>query len=127
MVFSHINKIRNPHHRRAVYGALSLHGIFLSLVALKTLVFNIAGLKAFAYGSVLLMSIFDLVPHVAFAANTDPIDYSISNSVYPMFTQQGEMAIHMIYYQNDSNPYTVGSNVVVTVDIPAGMSYVSHE
>lgn len=107
MVFSHINKIRNPHHRRAVYGALSLHGIFLSLVALKTLMFNVAGLKAFAYGSVLLMSIFDLVPHVALASAPTSVDYSISNSVYPMFTQQGEYAIHMIYYQNDSKPYTV--------------------
>lgn len=127
MVLHHIRKIRNPHVRRATYGILSLHGLFLTLVAIKTAIFHIARLKAVVYGSAALMSLLDFVPHVTFAQAPTSIDYSISNSTYPIMTDQGQLVTYMYYYQNESSPYTVGSSVVVSANIPAGMTYHSHE
>jgi|GEM_PF-4780932 len=68
-----------------------------------------------------------MVPHVTFAQTPTPIDYSISNSTYPIMTDQGQMVTYMYYYQNESDPYTPGSTVVVSANIPAGMTYHSHE
>ncbi len=126
MVLHHIRKIRNPHVRRATYGIISLHGLFLSLVAIKTAIFHIARLKAIVYGSAALMSLLDFVPHVTFAQTPTGIDYSISNSTYPIMTEDGQVITYMYYYQNESSPYTPGSNVVLTANIPAGTTYQSH-
>ena len=127
MVLHHIRKIRNPHVRRATYGVLSLHGIFLSLVAIKTAIFHIARLKAVVYGSAAMISLLDFIPHVTFAQALPSIDYSISNSTYPVMTLDGQMITYMYYYQNEASPYTPGSSVVVSANIPAGMTYHSHE
>jgi hypothetical protein len=106
MVLHHIRKIRNPHVRKATYGFLSLHGLFLALVAIKTAVFHIASLKILVLESVFLMSLFNIIPHVTFAQNPANIDYSISNSTYPVMTADGQMVVFMYYYQNESQPHT---------------------
>jgi hypothetical protein len=125
MVFRHIKKVKNKHARRGIYSFLGLNALFLHLVFLKTLVFNIFSLKLLVLESAVLMSVFGLVPHVTFAQAT--VDYSITNSTYPVTAQEGDIITFMYYYQNESDPYTPGSNITITANIPAGTTYESSQ
>jgi len=42
-------------------------------------------------------------------------------------TKDGQMITYMYYYQNESSPYTPGSSLDIFANIPAGMTYHSHE
>lgn len=58
-----------------------------------------------------------------FAQVLPSVNYSISNTTFPLITEDGEVVIYMYYMQNDQQPYVPGSNVEVSANIPEGMSY----
>ncbi len=101
--------------------AVRAHLIFLKLVLIKTIIFNVAGLKALAASSALLMGILNYIPHidVVDAATLSPVDMSISNTVYPVVTDTEEINVYMIYTQSET-PNWSPENVTVTATIPAG-------
>ncbi len=84
--------------------AVRAHLIFLKLVLIKTIIFNVAGLKALAASSALLMGILNYIPHidVVDAATLSPVDMSISNTVYPVVTDTEEINVYMIYTQSET-------------------------
>lgn len=125
MVFAHINKIQHGPTRKATKIALRAHLILLKLIALKTILFSFVGVKAFVMESAFLMAIMGWIPHVqtTFAQVLPSVNYSISNTTFPLITEDGEVVIYMYYMQNDQQPYTPGSNVEVSANIPEGMSY----
>lgn len=123
MIFTRINQIEHKPTRHVARAAVRAHLIFLKLVLLKTIIFNIAGLKTIVTGSALLMGLFHFIPHmdIVEAANTN-VDMSISDTVYPVVSDTGEINVYMIFVQNET-PSVSASNVQVTATIPAGTTY----
>ena len=126
MVRRHIKKIPNPIARGATYALLAMKLLFLKLVVIKTIVFNIAALKVIVAESLILMGVFALVPHITLAQGNS-VDYSISNSTYPMMTAEWEVISYLYYFQQEWGTSIHTDNVQITATIPAGMTYHSHE
>jgi hypothetical protein len=104
MIFTRINQIQHKPTRHVARAAVRAHLIFLKLVLIKTIIFNVAGLKALAASSALLMGILNYIPHidVVDAATLSPVDMSISNTVYPVVTDTEEINVYMIYTQSET-------------------------
>ncbi len=124
MIFTRINQIQHKPTRHVARAAVRAHLIFLKLVLLKTIIFNIAGLKAVVASSAFLMGVLNFIPHIEVVDASTPasIDMSISHTVYPVVTDTQEINVYMIYVQNE----TLGdspSNVIVTATMPAGTTF----
>lgn len=124
MIFTRINQIQHKPTRHVARAAVRAHLIFLKLVLLKTLIFNIAGLKTLAASSAFLMAVFNYIPHIEVvdAATPPSVDMSISDTVYPVVTDTDEINVYMIYAQSET-PSASPTNVVVTATIPAGTTF----
>lgn len=124
MIFTRINQIQHTPTRHVARAAVRAHLIFLKLVLLKTLIFNIVGLKTLVVQSALLMGIFNFIPHidVVDASTPQSVDMSVSDTVYPVVTDTDEINVYMIYAQSET-PSGSPSNVVVTATIPAGETF----
>lgn len=124
MIFTRINQIQHKPTRHVARAAVRAHLIFLKLVLLKTIIFNIAGLKAVVAGSAFLMGILNFIPHIEVvdAATLSPVDMSISNTVYPVVTDTEEINVYMLYVQSET-PNGSPENVTVTATIPAGETF----
>jgi uncharacterized repeat protein (TIGR01451 family) len=120
-MISRINRIQHKPTRIAIKIIGLLHLLYIKLFLVKLIAFYSVSLGALVVQSSFLMAALSLVPGFTFADELDTVDYSISNTTYPINARQGDIVAFMYYYQNIAS--IPGQGVSIVSELPMGMTY----